>query len=208
MDMKGETDMPDFRVIVSDVQTGKAYQVEVSDASANTFMGKTIGSEIDGGTVGLPGYTLKITGGSDNGGFPMRRTLPGSKRRKVLVTGGRGFHPDEAGLRKRRSIRGNEISGDIAQINTAVTKYGSSSVASLLGDEPEEEVVEEVEEVVEAAEEAPEVVEAESVEDVVEEAAEAEETEEVAEVEVVEEAEEVVEEAAEAEGVEESEEKS
>jgi len=180
MDMKGETDMPDFRVIVSDVQTGKAYQVEVSDASANTFVGKTIGSEIDGGTVGLPGYTLKITGGSDNGGFPMRNTLPGSKRRKVLVTGGRGFHPDEGGLRKRRSIRGNEISGDIAQINTAVTKYGSSSVASLLGDEPPEEEVE-VEEVVEAAEEAKGASEA------VEEAAEAEETEEVAESEDAEE---------------------
>jgi len=186
MDMKGETDMPDFRVIVSDVQTGKAYQVEVSDASANTFMGKTIGSEVDGGTVGLPGYTLKITGGSDNGGFPMRRTLPGSKRRKVLVTGGRGFHPDEEGLRKRRSIRGNEISGDIAQINTAVSKYGSSSVASLLGDEPPEEVVEEVEEVVEAAEEAKDV--SEVVEDVSEEAAEVGETEDVAESEAVEEA--------------------
>lgn len=194
MDMKGETDMPDFRVIVSDVQTGKAYQVEVSDASANAFMGKTIGSEIDGGTVGLPGYTLKVTGGSDNGGFPMRKTLPGSKRRKVLVTGGRGFHPDEAGLRKRRSIRGNEISGDIAQINTAVTKYGSPSVASLLGDEPPEEVVEEVdevEEVVEAAEDVSEVVEVESVEEVTEEAAEVEEIEEVAEAEVVEEAEDV-----------------
>jgi len=60
--------MSDFRVVVSDTKTGKAYQVEVSGASAGTFIGKTIGGEVDGNVVGLAGYTLKITGGSDKGG--------------------------------------------------------------------------------------------------------------------------------------------
>ncbi|KAF5415660.1 MAG: 30S ribosomal protein S6e [Candidatus Methanogaster sp.] len=132
--------MADFRVVVSDANAGKAYQIEVSGASANTFMGKTIGSEIDGSAVGLSGYTLKITGGSDKGGFPMRGTLPGPKRRKLLVTGGSGFHPGEDGLRKRRSIRGSEIAGDVAQINTTVANYGSTPIDSLLGGDPEEEV--------------------------------------------------------------------
>jgi len=125
--------MVDFRVVVSDASTGKAYQIEVSDTSANAFMGKAIGSEVDGSTVGLSGYTLQITGGSDKGGFPMRRTLPGSKRKKLLVTGGSGFHPDEDGIRKRRSIRGNAIAGDIVQINTVVKDYGASPIESMLG---------------------------------------------------------------------------
>ncbi len=125
--------MVDFRVVVSDASTGKAYQIEVSETSANAFMGKAIGSEVDGSTVGLSGYTLQITGGSDKGGFPMRRTLPGSKRKKLLVTGGSGFHPDEEGIRKRRSIRGNAIAGDIVQINTVVKDYGASPIESMLG---------------------------------------------------------------------------
>lgn len=125
--------MVDFRVVVSDASTGKAYQIEVSETSANAFMGQAIGSEVDGSTVGLSGYTLQITGGSDKGGFPMRRTLPGSKRKKLLVTGGSGFHPDEEGIRKRRSIRGNAIAGDIVQINTVVKDYGASPIESMLG---------------------------------------------------------------------------
>ena len=130
--------MADFRVVVSDINTGKAYQIEVSGASANAFMGKTVGSEVDGSAVGLSGYTLKITGGSDKGGFPMRGTLPGLKRKKLLVTGGSGFHPVEDGLRKRRSIRGKEIAGDISQINTMVANYGATPIDSLLGGESEE----------------------------------------------------------------------
>ena len=130
--------MSDFRVVVSDTKTGKAYQIEVSGASAGTFIGKTIGSEVDGSAVGLAGYTLKITGGSDKGGFPMRNTLPGSMRRKLLVTGGSGFHPGESGLRKRRSIRGSEIAGDIVQINTTIANYGSTPVDSLLGGDSDE----------------------------------------------------------------------
>lgn len=130
--------MPDFRVVVSDTKTGKAYQIEVSDVSANAFVGKTIGSEVDGNAVGLSGYTLRIAGGSDKSGFAMRNTLPGPKRRKLLVTGGCGFHPAEDGLRKRRSIRGNEISGEIVQINTVITDYGPSPIDSLLGRDSEE----------------------------------------------------------------------
>lgn len=125
--------MVEFRVVVSDVNAGKAYQIDVSDASANAFVGKAIGSEVDGGAVGLSGYMLQVTGGSDKGGFPMRKTLPGSSRKKLLVTGGSGFHPDEDGIRKRRSIRGNVIAGDIVQINTVVKDYGASSIESMLG---------------------------------------------------------------------------
>ena len=131
--------MADFRVVVSDTNTGKAYQIEVSGASANTFMGKPIGSEVDGSAVGLSGYTLKVTGGSDKGGFPMRGTLPGQKRKRLLVTGGSGFHPGEDGLRKRRSIRGNEIAGDVAQINTIIANYGPTPIDSLLSGDSEEE---------------------------------------------------------------------
>ena len=50
-----------FKVVVS--QKAESYQVEVDETKA--FNGLVIGDEFDGGLVGLDGYTLKITGGSD-----------------------------------------------------------------------------------------------------------------------------------------------
>jgi small subunit ribosomal protein S6e len=33
----------DFRVVISDPKSGKAYQVELKDAGANRFLGRRIG---------------------------------------------------------------------------------------------------------------------------------------------------------------------
>ncbi len=155
--------MADFRIIVSDKNTGLAHQVEVSGSHANGFIGKSIGDVVSGDAVGLPGYSLKIKGGTDKGGFPMRSGLPGSPRRKILVTGGVGFNSPVKGMRRRKTMRGEEISSDVSQINVLVEEYGSKSIDELLGggageegadEESTEEVAEEAaENVEEAAEE-------------------------------------------------------
>ena len=41
--------------------------------------------EIDGIFLDLPGYRLKITGGSDNSGVPLRGDIDGNQRRKILM---------------------------------------------------------------------------------------------------------------------------
>ncbi len=68
----------------------------------------------------LPELTLKITGGSDDSGFPMRPDLPGGVKRKLLLSGPPGYHPPEKGMRKRVTVRGNTITEDIVQINTVI----------------------------------------------------------------------------------------
>lgn len=130
--------MADFRVTISDPKTGKAYQVEASGNKANKFIGKRIGEEVSGDAVGLSGYTLKITGGSDKQGFPMRKETSGTGRRKVLTAGGVGYHPTRKGERRRKTVRGNTISNDIGQINTMVVKYGKKGIEQALGLAPEE----------------------------------------------------------------------
>jgi small subunit ribosomal protein S6e len=85
--------MVDFKLVLSDAKDGRAYNVSVSGGSANAFLGKRIGEEIDGGQVGLGGYRMKITGGSDRNGNPMRGDLPGMARKRLLLSGGAGFHP-------------------------------------------------------------------------------------------------------------------
>jgi small subunit ribosomal protein S6e len=116
--------MVDFKLVLSDAKAGRAYNVSVSGGSANAFIGKRIGDEVDGGQVGLGGYRMKITGGSDRNGNPMRGDLPGMARKRLLLSGGIGFHPRLEGERRRKMVRGNEITPEFVQINASVTGYG------------------------------------------------------------------------------------
>ncbi len=120
--------MVDFKTIVNDVKTGKSYNVAVSGHHANSLIGKNIGEVVDGIFVGLPGYKLKITGGSDGNGTPMRKDLPGGRKRKLLLSDGLGFHEKYPGERKRTAVRGSAISAEIVQINMAISEYGPKSV--------------------------------------------------------------------------------
>jgi len=129
--------MAEFKVVVNDTKNGKSHQVQVSGHHANSLVGKKIGDEVDGIFISLPGYKLKITGGTDKDGFAMRDDLSGVRRRKLLLSEGKGFHAIEGGMRKKKSIRGNTISLDVVQINMKVTKHSSRSIDDLLKKEAE-----------------------------------------------------------------------
>ncbi|AEA46492.1 30S ribosomal protein S6e [Archaeoglobus veneficus] len=115
----------EFKVVISDPATGKAYQKVVSGANANKLIGKQVGDVVNGTLVELPpDYELQITGGSDRDGVPIRPDIPGSGRKKILLSGGVGFRPKEKGLRRRKLVRGRVISRDIVQINMKVVTHG------------------------------------------------------------------------------------
>jgi small subunit ribosomal protein S6e len=127
--------MAEFTVAVSDPETGKTYQVDVSDQDANRFVGREIGEEVDGNAVGLTGYTLELTGGSDNAGRPMREDVRGADLKAVLLEGGTGYDPSRDGERKRVTVRGREVSDATRQINARIASRGTQPVAERLGDE-------------------------------------------------------------------------
>jgi len=124
--------LADFKVVVSDPKT-KSYQFDVKGPEANKFIGKAIGQDIDGSVVGLAGYKLLITGGSDKSGMVMRPDLPGPKRKRILVATGVGYVPKANGMRRRKMMHGKEISPDIIQINTKVVEYGEKSIEEIVG---------------------------------------------------------------------------
>jgi len=148
----------ELKVVISDPETGKAYQQELKDDKAIRFKGKKVGDEISGSVFGLEGYTLKITGGSDKCGFPIKPRVHGTARPKILMESGIGYNPKRKVRRKKR-VRGERIDEDIVQVNTAVLKRGRKRIDELLGaveraEEPvEEKAVEE--KVVEAKAEEP-----------------------------------------------------
>ncbi len=120
-------------------QDGSTYSMELEDSQANALQGLQMGDEVDGSAVGLQGYTLEITGGSDRDGFPMKKQLQGTARRKVLVTGGTGIKGLEDGERRRISLRGNTVADDIAQLNCRVVEEGDKSIKALVEGGTEEE---------------------------------------------------------------------
>ena len=92
------TGMAEFTVAVADPESGTTYQVEVEDQNANRFIGRDLGEVVDGSAVGLDGYTLELTGGSDDAGRPMRADLAGPDLDAVLLEGGTGYNPSREGL--------------------------------------------------------------------------------------------------------------
>lgn len=123
--------MVDLKVVVSDPKTGRAYNVDASGGAAGTIVGKRIGDEFDAGALGLAGYKIQITGGSDRTGIPAKKGLPGAGRKKLLMAGGVGFHPTMDGERRRKTIRSNEITAEFVQVNALVTAYGEKTLDEL-----------------------------------------------------------------------------
>jgi small subunit ribosomal protein S6e len=123
--------MVEFKVVVSDPKSGRAYNVDASGGAAGAIIGKSIGDEIDAGSLGLAGYKILITGASDRTGIAAKKGIPGAGRRKLLLAGGIGFHPVMDGERRRKTVRSSEITQEFVQINAQVTAYGEKTLDEL-----------------------------------------------------------------------------
>lgn len=129
--------MAEFMVVVADPDSGDTHQFDVEGQDANRFLGRNLGEEVDGGAVGLDGFTLELTGGSDKAGRPMHPDVPGANLKEVLSEGGIGYAPSREGERKRVTVRGRQVSEETVQINAKVVEGGSVADA-LAGDDDEE----------------------------------------------------------------------
>jgi small subunit ribosomal protein S6e len=119
-----------FKLVISEGK--ESHQMEVPAAESRQFLGLKIGEEFDASNIGLNGYTLKITGGSDKNGFPMKKDVEGPRRIRSLLSGGTGFKPNRDGQRRRKTVRGNTISDDIVQVSAVVAQKGKKSIDELL----------------------------------------------------------------------------
>ena len=108
--------MANFKITISDTK-GKSIIKELKEDDAGPLLGLLVGQETDASLVGLKGK-IKITGGSDKSGVPMRGDLLGTARKRILISKGVGLQDVKKGLRKRKLLRGNTISEEIYQINS------------------------------------------------------------------------------------------
>ena len=128
--------MAKFKIILSDPTDGTSQSVELEETQAVPLIGRKLGEVIDGTAVKLSGYKLKITGGSDKDGFPMRPDIHGGVRVGAILSEGVGFHSTRKGERKRKTLRGNVITDAIVQLNMNVVEKPKAKKAEKPKDAP------------------------------------------------------------------------
>jgi small subunit ribosomal protein S6e len=113
-----------FKVNIAIPEAREAKTVELEGSKAVPLVGREIGDIVDGSIVGLSGKRVRITGGSDKDGVPMRRDVHGGGKKHILLSGATGFRPKFEGLRKKKLVRGRMITEETYQINMAVVPDG------------------------------------------------------------------------------------
>lgn len=112
--------MAKYKMIVSDPQTAKATVAELEGSRAQVLVGRSIGEIVDGSQIGFAGKRLKITGGCDKDGIPMRADIHGGAKKYAVLSGGVGFRPTRSGERRRKLVRGRMITDETYQINATL----------------------------------------------------------------------------------------
>jgi len=115
-----------FKINISN--KGKTYKLE---SESEFLLGKKIGDKFPGKELSgeLSGYELEIKGTSDKAGFPGKKDVQGPTLRKVLLTKGPFLRKTpHKGFRRKKTVRGNEISSNIVQINLNVIKEGGKKL--------------------------------------------------------------------------------
>jgi small subunit ribosomal protein S6e len=98
---------------------------------------RRMAQEIDGTVLGpeFDGSVLRISGGNDKQGFPMRQgVLTNNRVRLLCKKGQKAYRPRRAGERKRKSVRGCVVGADIAVLNLVLVQPGTNTIEGLTND--------------------------------------------------------------------------
>ena len=98
---------------------------------------KKLGEIIKGESIGLSGCEFKITGGSDDSGFPMRPEINLAGKKKIYARKGIGIKTKYKGNFIRKTVAGNSVYQKTSQLNLAVVKAGKKSLEEIFGKKEE-----------------------------------------------------------------------
>ena len=109
-------------LIVSNPVDGTSQRVELDDQQLRALYGTRIGQVVEGAVAGMQGYKIKLTGGTDKDGIPMRPDVHGSAKARVILSGGVGYKPKDKGDKKRKVVRGNTVSTETTFLNFTIVE--------------------------------------------------------------------------------------
>ncbi|GMM31910.1 ribosomal 40S subunit protein S6B [Martiniozyma asiatica (nom. inval.)] len=113
--------------------TQKSFEID-DEQKLRIFVDKRMGQEIEADVLGdeFKGYVVKIAGGNDKQGFPMKQGVMIPNRVKLLLSKDHScYRQRRAGERKRKSVRGCIVSNDMSALSLVVVKQGESDIEGL-----------------------------------------------------------------------------
>jgi len=126
------------QINISCPTTGMQKVLEIDDERRlQSLYDRRMAQEIEGDILGeeFKGYFLRISGGNDKQGFPMRQgVLTNTRVRLLCKKGHKAYRQRRAGERKRKSVRGCVVGSDISVLNLVVTQIGDNPVPGLTDD--------------------------------------------------------------------------
>ncbi|RMD44541.1 hypothetical protein DV735_g550, partial [Chaetothyriales sp. CBS 134920] len=124
-----------MKLNISYPANGSQKLIEVEDErKLRVFIDKKMGQEVPADSLGdeWKGYIVRITGGNDKQGFPMKQGVMLPTRVKLLLSDGHScYRPRRSGERKRKSIRGAIVAQDLAVLALSIVKQGESDIPGL-----------------------------------------------------------------------------
>ncbi|EQB78775.1 40S ribosomal protein S6-like protein [Camelus ferus] len=124
-----------MKLNVSFPATGCQKLIEVDDErKLRTFYEKRMATEVAADALGeeWKGYVVRISGGNDKQGFPMKQGVLTHGRVCLLLSKGHSrSRPRRTGERKRRSVRGCIVGANLSVLNLVIVKKGEKDMPGL-----------------------------------------------------------------------------
>ncbi|KAK1913408.1 hypothetical protein P3342_005344 [Pyrenophora teres f. teres] len=124
-----------MKLNISYPNNGTQKMIEVDDErKLRVFMDRRMGHEVPGDSIGdeFKGYIMRITGGNDKQGFPMKQGVMHPTRVRLLLADGHScYRPRRTGERKRKSVRGCIVGMDLSVLALSIVKKGDEEIPGL-----------------------------------------------------------------------------
>merc|ERR1712183_509786 len=124
-----------MKINLSYPATGCQKLIEIADElKVRPFYEKRMGQEVEADTLGdeFKGYVLKISGGNDKQGFPMKQGVLTNTRVRLLLSAGHScYRPRRTGERKRKSVRGCIVDANLSVLACSIVKKGENEIPGL-----------------------------------------------------------------------------
>ncbi|XP_039265984.1 small ribosomal subunit protein eS6-like [Styela clava] len=124
-----------MKLNVSYPATGCQKLIEIDDElKLRAFYDRRMGQDVSAESLGdeWKGYIVKIGGGNDKQGFPMKQGVLTAGRVQLLLSKGhKCYRPRRTGERKRKSVRGCIVDANLSVLHLIIVKKGDNELPGL-----------------------------------------------------------------------------